>query len=145
MLMTSRRDLIRIVTAIIYLSCLLLFAAYSGTTWLLPFGAGARATSLRLVADKPQATVGEKVNIVIAAVSDEGRLDSTRNDSVEVSLNLDSKARLSQSRVNLVRGRAEVALVDDYEEPVVVTVRWISGRSILRGDSTLIRISRRAT
>lgn len=133
----------RVATAITYLSCLVLFAVYSGVPWVFPLGA--RATGLRLIVDKPQVTVDETVRIRILAISDEGRLDPIRNDLVEVSVNPESRAKLSQSRVTLTRGRAEITLTDDYEEPVVVTVTWISGQSTLRGDSTLIRVSGRSS
>jgi len=88
----------------------------------------------------PQATVGESYQIVISAVSNDGRFDPTRNDLVQILANSESHARLDQSRVNLVNGRAEFTLVDDYEETVIVTVGWISGPTTLKGDSIIVRV-----
>ncbi|MCJ7761038.1 hypothetical protein MUP59_07875 [Candidatus Bathyarchaeota archaeon] len=140
---TNRQSSVRAAVAIVYLSCLVLFAVYTATPWLLPFGSGAKATSLRLVAAKSHATLGENIQITIVSVSDDGKLDAERNDLVELSTNSDSRARLSPSRITLARGKAEITLVDNFEEPVVVTVRWVSGKTILRGDSVLIKISGR--
>lgn len=135
----------RTATAVTYLLCLVLFAVYSGVPWVFPFGTRPQATSLRLIVDKTQVTVGETVRIRILAVSDEGRPDPIRDDLVEVSVNPGSRAELSQTRVSLSRGRAEITLIDDYEEPVVVTATWISGHSTLRGDSVLIRVFGRSS
>lgn len=135
----------RTATAIIYLLCLVSFAVYSGVPWIFPLRAKPQATGLRLIVDRSQATVGETVNIRVLAINDENRLDSTRNDLIEVSVNPESRAKLSQSRVGLTGGIAEITLTDDYEEPVVVTVTWINGQSTLRGDSTLIRIFGRSS
>jgi len=139
------RNSIQIGVAILYLSCLVVFAAYSAIPWLLPSGTKVTATNLRLIASGPQATVGERYPIVISAVSDDGRLDPTRNDLVQVYANSESHAKISQSRVNLVDGKAEFTLVDDYVEPVIVTVGWINGPTTLRGDSIIIRVLGRST
>jgi len=98
-----------------------------------------------LIVDKTQVTVGETVRIRILAVSDDGRPDPIRDDLVEISVNPGSRAELSQTRVSLSRGRAEITLIDDSEEPVVVTATWISGHSTLRGDSVLIRVFGRSS
>ncbi len=143
--MINHRDLQSAATAIAYLFCLVTFAVYSAAPWTLPFGARPQATSLRLIVDRPQVSLGETVQISILATSDDGRLDSTRDDLVEISVNPESRARLSESRVNLTRGRVQVTLIGEYAEPVVVTVTWISGRSTLRGDSALIRIVERSS
>jgi hypothetical protein len=145
MLQENLRNTIQIGIAILFLSCLVVFAAYSATPWLLPSGTGVTATSLRVIVINPQATVGGSYHITISAVSDNGRFDSTRNDLIQIYANSESHAKLSQSRVNLVNGRVEFTLVDDYEEPVIVTVGWISGPTTLRGDSILIRVLGRST
>lgn len=145
MLRINLRNSIQIGVAILYLSCLVVFAAYSAIPWLLPSGTRVTATNLRVIVINPQATVGESYHIVISAVSDNGRFDPTRNDLVQIYANSESHAKLSQSRVNLVNGRAELTLVDDYEEPVIVTVGWISGPTTLRGDSILIQVLGRST
>jgi hypothetical protein len=145
MLRITYKDLRLAATAIAYLFCLVTFAVYSAAPWTLPLGARPQATSLRLIVDRSQVSVGETVQISILATSDDGRLDPMRDDLVEISVNPESRAKLSESRVNLTRGRGEVTLISDYAEPVVVTVTWISGRSTLRGDSALIRIVGRSS
>jgi len=66
---TNRQSFARAAVAIVYLSCLVLFAIYTAIPWLLPFGSGAKATSLRLVAAKSHATLGENIQITVECKS----------------------------------------------------------------------------
>lgn len=141
----SRKDSIRIAVAAIYLFSLLFFALCCGMNLFFSFKTDVTATRLRIVVDNPLVNVGEEIRITMMAIDDDGYLDSSRNDLVEISTNTESKARLSQSRVYLENGKAYVILVDDNEESVVITVRWISGGHSLQGDYSLIGVLKRAT
>lgn len=140
MSLINRQDVIRTSVALLYVILLLFFAISFGMNWVDVLKTDVKATSLYLETDKQVIDLGEKIRITIKAVDDEGNIDSSRNDFVKISINPESRAILSQSRAKLENGRAYVTLVDEYQETVVLIVRWEEGSSSLRDDIVLIRV-----
>jgi len=136
----NRKDAIRTSVAVLYLILLLFFAVSFGMNWVDVLKTDVKATSLYLATDKQVINLGEKIHITIMAVDDDDNIDSSRNDLVEISTNPESRAILSQSKVKLENGRAYVTLVDEYQETIVLTVRWVNGSSSLKDDVILIRV-----
>ena len=136
----NRKDAIRTSVAVLYLVLLLLFAVSFGMNWVDVLKTDVKATSLYLATDKQVINLGEKIRITIMAMDDDGNIDSSRNDLVKISTNPESRAILSQSKVKLESGRAYVTLVDEYQETIVLTVRWVNGSSSLKDDVVLIKV-----
>ena len=136
----NRKDAIRTSVAVLYLVLLLLFAVSFGMSWVDVLKTDVKATSLYLATDEQVINLGEKIRITIMAVDDESNIDSSRNDLVKISTNPESRAILSQSKVKLESGRAYVTLVDEYQETIVLTVRWVNGSSSLKDDVVLIKV-----
>jgi hypothetical protein len=141
----NRKDAIRSSVAVLYLALLLFFAVSFGMNWVDVLKTDVKATSLYLATDKQVINLGEKLRITIMAVDDDGNIDSSRNDFVEISINPESRAILSQSKVKLENGRAYVTLVDEHQETIVLTARWANGSSSLRDDVILIRVLGRSS
>jgi hypothetical protein len=141
----NRKDAIRSSVAVLYLVLLLFFAVSFGMNWVDVLKTDVKATSLYLATDKQVINLGEKLRITIMAVDDDGNIDSSRNDFVEISINPESRAILSQSKVKLENGRAYVTLVDEHQETIVLTARWANGSSSLRDDVILIRVLGRSS
>lgn len=141
----NRKDAIRSSVAVLYLVLLLFFAVSFGMNWVDVLKTDVKATSLYLATDKQVINLGEKIRITIMAVDDDGNIDSSRNDFVEISINPESRAILSQSKVKLENGRAYVTLVDEHQETIVLTARWANGSSSLRDDVILIRVLGRSS
>lgn len=141
----NRKDAIRSSVAVLYLVLLLFFAVSFGMNWVDVLKTDVKATSLYLATDKQVINLGEKIRITIMAVDDDGNIDSSRNDFVEISINPESRAILSQSKVKLENGRAYVTLVDEHQETIVLTARWANGSSSLRDDVILFRVLGRSS
>jgi len=135
----NRKDALRTSIAVLYLVLLLFFAVSFGMNWIDILKTDVKATGLYLATDKQVINSGEEIRITIMAVDDDGNIDSSRNDLVEISTNPESRAILSQSKVKLENGRAYVTLVDEYQETIVLTARCVNGSS-LRDDVILIRV-----
>ena len=138
----NRKDVLRTSVAVLYLGLLLFFAVSFGMNWVDIFKTDVKATGLYLATDKQVINIGEEIRISIMAVDDDGNIDSSRNDFVEISTNPESRAILSQTKVKLENGRAHATLVDEYQETIVLTARWVNGGSSLRDDVILIRVLR---
>jgi len=141
----NRKDAIRTSVAVLYLVLLLFFAVSFGMNWIDFFKTDVKVTGLYLATDKQVINLGEKIRITIMAVDDDGNIDSSRNDFVEISTNPESRAILSHSKVKLENGRTYVTLVDEYQETIVLTARWADGSSSLRDDVILIRVLGRSS
>jgi len=141
----NRKDAIRSSVAVLYLVLLLFFAVSFGMNWVDVLKTDVKATSLYLATDKQVINLGEKIRITIMAVDDDGNIDSSRNDFVEISINPESRAILSQSKIKLENGRAYVTIVDEHQETIVLTARWANGSSSLRDDVILIRVLGRSS
>ncbi len=141
----NRKDAIHTSVAVLYLVLLLFFAVSFVTNWVDIFKTNVEATGLYLATDRQVINLGEKIRITIMAVDDDGNIDSSRNDFIEISTNPESRAILSQSKVKLENGIAQVTLVDEYQETIVLTARWANGGSLLRDDVILIRVLGRSS
>ena len=105
----------------------------------------------QLVILKPSRALhlGSEAELIIEAVSDEGLLDSSRNDLVNVSLSPNSHAQLGYSDrsrtiwhnsliIKLEKGQCQIKFMDKHMERVYISVEWLEGKSPL--DSNIIEL-----
>ncbi|MBS7623404.1 hypothetical protein KEJ39_07000 [Candidatus Bathyarchaeota archaeon] len=89
--------------------------------------------------------------ITVAAVDDGMWLDTRRGELVEISLNPNSNARLGlaeaqqsewtqNTTIRFVEGKATFMIVGDRLEVVIVSAKWIEGRSPLHSTITMRKI-----
>jgi hypothetical protein len=91
----------------------------------------------RLVLFLPGIKKSTENTIVVGAVTDEGKIDTSRDDSVEFSINHESRLRFTDSskvkQLQLVNGEAKVnVLSDQLPEVTIMKIRWISGKTPLQ-------------
>ena len=91
----------------------------------------------RLVLFLPGIEKSVERTIVVGAVTDEGKIDTSRDDVVEFSINHESRLRFADSskvkQLQLVNGEAKVnVLSDQLPEVTIMKVRWISGKAPLQ-------------
>ncbi|MBS7623263.1 hypothetical protein KEJ39_06275 [Candidatus Bathyarchaeota archaeon] len=102
------------------------------------------ATRLIIVYERVHVGVGEHKDITIRAVDDDGVIDRSRDDLVDVEVaSLNQKgclARLDASTVRLLNGTASVTLTGATMEMLRLTAIWREGRSELRSGETLIQV-----
>ena len=80
------------------------------------------------------------VEINIWVVDEDGDVDKTRNDVIEVTLAPSKILELKERAINLVQGEAslEVHVISEGRDEVLLTAVWVSGESYLEPASILI-------
>jgi hypothetical protein len=81
------------------------------------------------------------IPIRLWVIDENGDLDSTRNDVIEVTLAPSEILELKQSQINLMQGEAalEVYVISEGTDKVLLTAVWVSGESYLEPASILIQ------
>ena len=101
----------------------------------------------KLVIFKPSGALhlGSEAELIIKAVSDEGLLDSSRDDLVKVYLSPDSHAQLGYSDRSITiwhnsliskleKGQLQIKFIDKHMERVYISVEWLEGKSPLESN-----------
>jgi hypothetical protein len=80
------------------------------------------------------------IEISIWVADENGDVDTTRNDVIEVTLAPSKILELKESKINLVRGEAkvEIHVISEGKDEVLLTAVWVSGESYLDPASILI-------
>ena len=80
------------------------------------------------------------IPITLWGIDENGDVDKTRNDVIEVTLAPSEILELKQSEINLVQGEAtlEVYVISGGMDNVLLTAVWVSGESYLEPASILI-------
>lgn len=79
-----------------------------------------------------------KITLIVSAVDETGKLDTKRDDEVELSFEGGTSSKLSQSRVKLENGEARVGIEVLLKESSLLNAKWISGPTPLRGAKILV-------
>lgn len=121
-----------LLAAIIVLTILSLASYYALPNIFRP--TSPEAIKLVLSVPAPNAvTIGQPEVMTVYAANAEGKIDRTRNDTVELTIDpLNSGVRLSVTRVTLVNGEATFTVVSSRSELVTLTATWVIGRTPLK-------------
>ncbi|MEM3003989.1 MAG: hypothetical protein QXO25_05280 [Candidatus Bathyarchaeia archaeon] len=97
-----------------------------------------KPTATRLVIFLPGIEKLTEKTITVAAVTDEGKIDTERDDVVELSINHECRLRFSDGskvkQLTLTKGEARVNVISDQlPEVPIIKARWVSGRTPLQG------------
>ncbi len=86
------------------------------------------------------AVATDVIEINIWVADENGIVDNTRNDVIEVTLGPSKILELKESRINLVQGEAilKVYVTSEGKDEVLLTAVWVSGESYLEPASVLI-------
>ena len=79
-----------------------------------------------------------KIILIVSAVDESGKLDTKRYDEVELSFEGVTTTKLSQSKVKLENGVAEVGIEVLLKESSFLKAKWINGPTPLRDAKILI-------
>jgi hypothetical protein len=76
-------------------------------------------------------------DISIKSITDEGKVDTSRNDEIEVSINPESGLKFVDSskklRLKLINGEVNATVKSgQLPEVAIITAKWISGKSPLQ-------------
>ncbi|MFC1505912.1 hypothetical protein ACFLQ6_02460 [Thermoproteota archaeon] len=79
-----------------------------------------------------------RIILIVSAVDEAGQLDTKRDDEVELSFEGVTTSKLSDSRVTLEKGEAEVGIEVLLKESSFLKATWISGPTPLRDAKILV-------
>jgi hypothetical protein len=79
-----------------------------------------------------------QITIIVSAVDETGKLDTKRDDEVELSFEGLTASKLAQSRVKLENGEARVGIEVSLKESSLLKAKWISGCTPLRDAKILV-------
>jgi hypothetical protein len=102
------------------------------------------ATRLLFVHEGYQVELEREWHLIIKAVNDNGTVDPTRDDLVEINLTsisyLKSRSEIEATTVRLQNGTATVHFIGHAQEIVRVTVTWKEGKSELKPAVVLLNV-----
>jgi len=121
-----------LLSAIIILTILSLTSYYALPSIFRP--TSPEAVRLVLSVPSPNAVTIDRPEVVtVYAANAEGKIDRTRNDTVELTLDPpNSGVRLSDTRLALVNGEATLTVISSKSELVTLTATWVEGRTPLK-------------
>mgnify|MGYP001040348693 FL=1 len=79
-----------------------------------------------------------QISAIVSAVDESGIVDTTRDDTVELSFEGTSVSELEQSRVKLNNGEGRVGIKVYLQQSSFLTARWMSGPTPLRDATVLV-------
>jgi hypothetical protein len=79
-----------------------------------------------------------EITIIVTAVSETGKLDTKRNDEIELSFEGPTSSKPLQSRAKLENGEARIRLLKKVEVSSILKAKWISGPTPLRDGKILV-------
>jgi hypothetical protein len=102
------------------------------------------ATKLVIVYERIHIGVDDPTEITMRAVNDEGIIDTSRDDLLQLNVtpfsHLTCRAELSAYTLRLQNGTATAVLVGEAMEMVKLTVTWKDGKSELKSNTITIQI-----
>jgi len=118
--------------ATILILCVSMSVYYS-----LPTPSKAKTTAVKLaIVVNPVSEV--EISIIVSAVDESGKVDTTRDDVVELHFEGLTTAQLEQSRVTLRNGVANVGIKVPSQQSSFLTAEWVDGPTPLKGSTILI-------
>ena len=140
------RKIQRIFSFVILLSIILVVTPYlsEGIERSIPEEQNPTATRLLLVHEGYQVELEREWHLIIKAVNDNGTIDPTRDDVVEINLTsinyLNTRSEISATTVRLQNGTAIVHFIGHAQEVVLVNVTWKEGKSELKPAMVMLNV-----
>jgi len=103
-------------------------------SWPTPSKAKTTAVKLSIVIN-PVSEV--QISVIVSAVDESGKVDTTRNDVVELHFEGTTTTQLEQSRFTLKNGQATIGVKVHSQQSSFLTARWIDGPTPLK-DATIL-------
>ncbi|MCW4042388.1 MAG: hypothetical protein NWE90_01525 [Candidatus Bathyarchaeota archaeon] len=102
------------------------------------------ATRLLFVHEGYQVELEREWHLIIKAVNDNGTVDPTRDDLVEINLTsisyLKTRSEIEATTIRLQNGTATVHFIGHAQEIVRVTVTWKEGKSELKPAIVMLNV-----
>jgi hypothetical protein len=140
------RKLQRLISIFVLVGIIVGIAPYmsEGIERSLPEEQDPTATKLLFVHEGYQVELDREWHLIIKAVNDNGTIDPTRDDLVEINLTsisyMKTRSEISATTVRLQNGTATVHFIGHAQEVVRVTVTWKEGKSELKPAMVLLNV-----
>ena len=140
------RKLQRLISVIILVGIIVGLAPHisEGFERSIPEEQNPTATKLLFVHEGYQVELEREWHLIIKAVNDNGTIDPTRDDLVEINLTsisyLKTRSEIEATEVRLQNGTATVHFIGHAQEVVRVTVTWKEGKSELKPAMVMLNV-----
>ncbi len=140
------RKLQRLVSVLILIGIIVGLSPYlsEGFEKSIPEEQDPTATRLLFVHEGYQVELEREWHLIIKAVNDNGTIDPTRDDLVEINLTsisyLKTRSEIEATEVRLQNGTATVHFIGHAQEVVRVTVTWKEGKSELKPAMVMLNV-----
>lgn len=140
------RNLQRLISIFVLVGIITAIAPHisEGIEYSIPEEQDPTATRLLFVYEGYQVELEREWHLIIKAVNDNGTLDPTRDDLVEINLTsisyLKTRSEISATKVRLQNGTATVHFIGHAQEIVRVTVTWKEGKSELKPALVMLNV-----
>ncbi len=104
-------------------------------SWPTPPKAKTTAVKLSIVIN-PVSEV--EISVIVSAVDESGKVDTTRNDVVELHFEGTTTAQLEQSRVTLRNGQVSIGIKVHSQQSSFLTAKWVDGPTPLKDTTVLV-------
>lgn len=103
----------------------------------LPAPSKAKTTAVKLaIVVNPVSEV--EISVIVSAVDESGKVDTTRDDVVELHFEGSTTAQLEQSRITLKNGTETVGIKVPSQQSSFLTAKWVDGPTPLKGSTILV-------
>jgi hypothetical protein len=127
---------VRISQTVVAVTILILLVSMSVYySWPAPSKANTTAVKLSIVIN-PVSEV--EISVIVSAVDESGKVDTTRNDVVELHFEGTTTAQLAQSRVTLKNGQVNVGIKVHSQQSSFLTAKWVDGPTPLKDTTVLV-------
>jgi hypothetical protein len=140
------RNLQRLISIFVLAGIILAIAPHmsEGIENSIPEKQDSTATRLLLVHEGYAVELNKEWHLIIKAVNDNGTVDPTRDDLVEINLTsinyLKTRSEIEATQVRLQNGTAIVHFIGHAQEIVRVTVTWKEGKSELKPAMVMLHV-----
>jgi len=140
------RNLQRLISIFVLVGIITAIAPHisEGIEYSIPEEQDPTATRLLFVYEGYQVELEREWHLIIKAVNDNGTVDPTRDDLVEINLTsisyLKTRSEISATKVRLQNGTATVHFIGHAQEVVRVTVTWKEGKSELKPALVMLNV-----
>jgi len=119
-----------------FAATLLILLISMSVYYSLPAPSKAKTTAVKLaIVVNPVSEV--EISVIVSAVDESGKVDTTRDDLIELHFEGSTTAQLEQSRITLRNGVATVGIKVPSQQSSFLTAKWVDGPTPLK-DSTIL-------
>ena len=141
---TKIRKLQRLISILVLLAIVLSLSPHISSSVEIPEETPLEATRLLVAHEGYQVELDKPWELYIKAVNDQGLLDTSRDDLIEIEVKsisyMESRSEISATSLRLQNGTATIIFIGHAQELVSVTANWKEGKSELKSGMVTLHV-----